>query len=183
MINQHSAEKPHWFYTARIALVLVAIMVAPGLFAASWEYMNETTLSWRTYGKKTYDEAKKLDRPLFVFIYADWCKWCKKFEKETLETPKIRKLLQDKYIPVTVNYDKQPKLAKQLGAKLVPTVVLIAPNNEKLLRFYGFLEKEDLADTLEQTMMAWRKGELPDKEVREFGEAETCCPLVKPKEN
>ncbi|NOZ09640.1 MAG: DUF255 domain-containing protein [Gammaproteobacteria bacterium] len=145
--------------------------------------MNETKIPWRSYGKETYDEAKKLDRPLFVLIYADWCKWCKKFEKETLETPELMELLQSKYIPVAIDNDKQPQLAKQLGAKLVPTVVLITPDGEKLLRFYGFLDKGGLLDTLDQTQVAWRKGELPDKEVKEFGNAETCCPFVAPPEH
>ena len=181
-MSRYSVATPYRSFAAGVVLFLVTLTTASGAGVTSWTYMDETKLSWRAYGQATFDEAKKRDIPLFVLVYADWCEWCKKLENETLETPKIMKLLQGKYIPVAINYDKQPKLAKQLGAKLVPTMILMTPGNEKLLRFYGFINIEDLSGTLDQTMVAWRKGELPDKEVEEFGSVETCCPLVAPKE-
>ncbi len=115
-------------------------------------------------------------------MYADWYNWCEKLEREALETPLIPQWLAERYVPVAVDIDEQPNLARQLGTKLVPTVLLLTPAGEKLLKFYGFLAAASMADNLQQTLTAWRKGELPDLEPREFGDQETCCPLTAPHE-
>jgi len=162
--------------------IFFLLLVAPMSEAATagWDYMAVTRINWQLYGEKTFAAARSQGKPLFVFVYADWCQWCEKLERETLETPQIRQWLADNYMPVAVDFDRQPKLARQLGARLVPTIVLITPEGEKLSRFYGFQDAQSMADTLQQVLTAWKKGELPDKSLHEFGSEETCCPLAAP---
>ena len=169
-------------YGITAVLAAVTVLVAATAAAAKWKYMAVSRIDWQPYGSAAYQEAARRSVPLFVFVYADWCRWCKKLEQETLETPRIRKWLAESYLPVAVDYDKQPKLAAKLGARLVPTVLLVSPKGEKLLRFFGFLKAADLEGTLKDTLAAWRAGELPEETMREFGSFETCCPLVPPPE-
>lgn len=143
-----------------------------------WKYMANTKIDWQPYGEQAFALAKKSDRPLYVFIYADWCQWCEKFEKETLETDLIRKEIRNKFIPVAVDIDVQPKLAKKLGATLVPTSLIVSPDAKKLIRFYGVTSAADLSDTLRQVLIAWREGRLPTTDF--FGETSTCCPITPP---
>ncbi len=140
--------------------------------------MANTKIDWQPYGEQAFALAKKSDRPLFVFVYADWCKWCEKYEKEALETDLIRKELKNKFIPVAVDIDVQPKLAKQLGATLVPTSLVVAPDAKKLIRFFGVTNAVDLSDTLSRVLTGWRKGELPTTDF--FGETSSCCPITAP---
>lgn len=170
-------------WAAGLALgLLFAVRPAPAAVKPDWNYLAISKIPWRNYGAQAYRAAAAGHKPLFVFVFADWCRWCQKLERETLETPRIRKWLTERYVPVAVDYDKQPKLAAALGARLVPTVVLVSPQGEKLLRFFGFLTAEDLEQTLQETLTAWQAGELPEEPIREFGSAETCCPLVPPPE-
>jgi len=143
--------------------------------------MDETLISWRAYGSGAFQEAMRTGRPLFVFVYADWCPWCQKLETEALETEPISRRLEREFIPVAVDYDRQPKLSKQLGTRLVPTVIVVSPDRKKLLRFFGFLDAPALADTLDRTLAKWRAGELP-AEPEEFGREELCCPIEAPRE-
>ncbi len=136
--------------------------------------MDQTQIDWRPYRQQVFDAAAINKRPLFVFIYADWCGWCQKYEQETLEKDPVRRRLADDYIPVAIDYEKEKELAKKLGARLVPTTILLTPQGKKLVRFFGLLNPEDLSDTLDRTLAMWRRGELPDEE---FGNEETCCPL------
>ncbi len=142
--------------------------------AGEWDYRAQSKIQWRDYGADAFAEAKSTGKPLYVLVYADWCHWCRKFETKTLETKLIRQLLQNEMIPVAVNNDKQIEIAKKLGANLVPTSVILTPDGQRLLRFYGFLPAEELDKALRRTLLHWRKGEMPEEE---FGDESTCCPV------
>ncbi len=156
--------------------MLVFVIGLPVANTSEWRYLEHSQIEWRQYNAAAFSEARKADKPLYVFIYANWCQWCKKLETETLETETIRSLLIRESIPVAIDYDKQAELARKLGAKLVPTNILLSPDGKKLLRFYGFLSAKDLSEVLQSVLLAWRRGELPEEE---FGDESTCCPVPK----
>jgi len=148
---------------------------APAAVIEDWNYREHTQIAWRTYGSEAFAEASRTGRPLFVLVYSDLCHWCRKYELEALEQPPVRDLLEKKFIPVAVDNDQQRVLGQRLGAKLVPTTLILAPDGKKLLRFFGVQSAGDLADTLAKTLALWRRGELPQPD---FGSAETCCPVT-----
>jgi thiol:disulfide interchange protein len=156
-------------------LVFALILFIPlATQATEWNYREQSKIQWRAYGEAAFAEAKAMNKPLYVLVYANWCHWCKKFETETLETELIRALLQEKMIPVAVDNVIQPKVGQQLGAKLVPTSVILTPAGQRLMRFYGFLNASELDEALRNVLLRWKKGELP---AEEFGDESTCCPV------
>lgn len=163
--------------TTTVTMLVVLLLGAWRIQATEvtgWHYMEQTRIAWRPYGEATFAEARRAGKPLFVLVFADWCEWCRKYEVETLETDAIRDRLGRDYIPVAVDYATQPALAKELGAKLVPTTLLLVPEGEKLLRFHGVQAAADLADTLDRTLALWKQGETPQPD---YGDIDTCCPL------
>lgn len=163
-----------------VALLLANLGVVPASWAGAeqgWNYMAASKIKWLTYGKKSFQQAKALKRPLFVLVYNDSCGWCRKFETETIETDPIRRRLSSDYLPVAVDAAKQPEMAKQLGAAVVPTTLLLTPDGRKIVKFHGFVAGRDLADVLDANLYRWRKGEIP---AEEFGSEATCCPLEAP---
>ncbi|GMR09036.1 MAG: hypothetical protein BMS9Abin26_2048 [Gammaproteobacteria bacterium] len=164
-----------------IFIFLLFMLGGPSANAEEWNYLQKSKINWREYNEQAFLEASKKNKPLYVFIFADWCPWCKKFETESLETKLIRSLLSEKFIPVAINQEKQPDLSKQLGARLVPASVLLTPKNRRIVRFYGFLTAQELSDILNKSFIRWSKGEVPEAEVPrdEFGDESTCCPLPK----
>ena len=67
-----------------------------------------------------------------------------------------------------------PEVAKKLGAKMVPTPILLTPDGRKMTRFLGFVDARDLADILDANRYRWRKGEIFGED---FGATEACCPI------
>lgn len=151
---------------------LLMLLLPPA--EAGWKYMAETKIAWQPYHRAAFDEAQRTGRPLFVFVYADWCRWCRKFGTETLETPDIRARLERDFIPVAVDYDERRNLSRELGVRLVPTTLLLTPDGKKLMRFFGVLSAAELAETLDKVLAQWRRGEW---QVLDFGDIDTCCPL------
>ena len=118
-----------YLITIGLIVILYGLRDMP-VHAKKWKYMAETSISWRAYGEAAFVEARKTNRPLFVLIFADWCEWCRKYEVEAIETAAIRKRSDRDYIPVAVDQVKQPGLARRLGAKLVPTTLLLTPDGK-----------------------------------------------------
>jgi len=105
----------------------------------------------------TIQEAEKLlkqaPRPIFVDTYTDWCRWCKKMDKETFTNPVISDILNTKFYPVkfdaegkeSVNFlgqtfvnDGKAGRAHQLAVALLqgqlsyPTVVFLTYEDGKV---------------------------------------------------
>ncbi len=161
--------------------VLAALLLAATVPAGAgprppegWDYLAVSRIPWRRFGDAALAEARRLNRPLFVLVFANWCHWCHKYETETLETDAIRALLSSRYVPVAVDYDRAPEAARRLGARLVPTSIVLAPDGRRLLRFYGVIGPRELAEVLNRTAERWARGEIPGEE---FGDERTCCPL------
>lgn len=150
--------------------VAVADGASPG-----WNYMTNTKLEWLPYGRPAFKRALDLNKPVFVLVYSDRCSWCEKYEKEVLETERIRMQLKRDFVPVAVDLETQRPLAKQLKAKLVPTTLVLAPDGTKLVRFYGVSSASEISETLDQVLSAWKQGKLPM--VDDFGSEERCCPI------
>ncbi len=161
-------------------LVLLTFVVMPGegetAELTGSGYLARTKIQWRVYGEAAFAEARRFGRPLFVLVFSDTCHWCRKYETEALEDSRVRVRIESKFIPVAVNFDRQPEVGRELGAKLVPASVILAPDGKKLLRFFGVQGAADLADTLDKTLALWRRGELAQPD---FGDFETCCPVAK----
>jgi len=145
-------------------------------YAQEWSYMEHSRINWRTYNKDAFLEAREKNRPVFILIFANWCHWCRKLETETLEKENIRNLLETYFIPIAVDHTKQKKLAEQLGAKLVPTSIIITHDGKKLLKFFGYITADSLEKSLNKTLASWRRGEIPEEE---FGNESTCCLIPK----
>lgn len=159
---------------SRLFVGIVIFIFMSVAYADAWNYRQHTKINWLDYNADAFLIAKNENKPLYIFIYSDLCSWCRKFETESLEKPAVRNILTNKFVPVALDQQIQPELAKQLGISLVPASLLITPDKKKLLRFYGFLTEAALTDALNKTLLSWQKGEIPEEE---FSDESTCCPI------
>lgn len=84
-------------------------------------------------------EAKRIQKPLFIDLYAVWCFPCKKLERETFSHPSMHKLLK-KYLVVKFNIDKPEgkKLVRRYRINRFPTTLMIAPSGREIERIVGY---------------------------------------------
>ncbi|OGI17762.1 MAG: hypothetical protein A2287_09050 [Candidatus Melainabacteria bacterium RIFOXYA12_FULL_32_12] len=77
----------------------------------------------------SWDEAIKMDKPIVVNFYVDWCGYCKRFAP-ILEN--LRKEYQSKYSFVLINADdaKNKKLVKDFNISGYPSLYLVNPKND-----------------------------------------------------
>lgn len=100
-------------------------------------------------------------RPTMVFVYADWCGWCRKTFAETFTNPAIIEQLNQDFQVVKLNTDSaEPVLAMGdqivterdlsavLGATALPTYVFLSAEGKPVGKLQGFYAAEDLSSEL-----------------------------------
>lgn len=118
---------------------LVLIFLSVGLLAASTAF--SASVRWRGY-----DEGialgKQENKKIFLYFWAEWCKYCEKMEKDTLNKPEIASYLNEKFIAVKVNSDSEQDVAIKYFVRGLPTSWFIGEKGEKISNLPGYVSPE-----------------------------------------
>ncbi len=120
-----------------------------GMMAWRAASLPETGTATPTEEGMDIDEYNALlhshDRVLIDF-YADWCVPCLKM-KPYLE--RLQQEIGDHVAVIRINVDEHPKIAEELGATIVPVLVLYE-NSAQTWTHHGYLDEESLRKQLTQ---------------------------------
>jgi thiol:disulfide interchange protein DsbD len=105
----------------------------------------------------TYKQVQKAiasGQPAVLDFYADWCKYCKKLDKETFSDPRVVAALEE-FQTLKIDIEKEPRLEREYGILGVPTIVFIGPDGKEMepLRQSGFRDAAQFLQILEQVKM------------------------------
>jgi thioredoxin-related protein len=111
-----------------------------------------------------YDEGLKLamqmEKPILVDFYTDWCRFCKKMDKETFSDNMIAEFLNENFVTVKVNAESknsvkteegtvsERQLARSFGVRGYPTYWFLKPNGEKINYSSGYAPPERFINIL-----------------------------------
>lgn len=100
----------------------------------------------------SYDEglalAKQEGKKMFVHFYANWCAYCKKMENETLKNSAVIDSLNQDFIPVRVNSDKDRDLARKFYIRGLPSTWFVSETGEKISSLPGYISAKMLLNAL-----------------------------------
>lgn len=68
----------------------------------------ENPVDWWPWGQEALDEAKQLDRPIFLSVGYAACHWCHVMAHESFENEDIARLLNDWFVPIKVDREERP---------------------------------------------------------------------------
>jgi len=104
-------------------------------------------IKWHSYNQGLA-LAKQEEKKVFVHFYADWCAYCKKMENETLKNPAVIDYLNQNFIPVRVNSDKDRDLARNYYIRGLPSTWFVSETGEKISSLPGYISAEMLLNAL-----------------------------------
>ena len=130
--------------------LLVMLFVCSSLFGAHVDNYAKSEGFERDY-TTAVKKAKKADKPLMMVLGADYCPWCRKFERKTLSSDMIKNYLDKEIITLVVDkkYDIDT-FPKKFQTYATPKVFFINPyTQEKFSESAGYIKKKDFMKKLE----------------------------------
>jgi thiol:disulfide interchange protein len=87
-------------------------------------------------------------KKVFIHFYADWCAACKVMENSTFKDPVVIASLNENFIPVKVDADREVQTASLFRVKGLPDNWFIAEDGEIIGHRPGYIPPEQLKNIL-----------------------------------
>jgi thioredoxin-related protein len=126
-------------------LSIVALILFSGCTGKDTTPQTEKDTTPQT-GKTTeemeeiFQTAQQENKPIMIYFWANWSKYCAGFKTKTLENPQVKKILEEDYVLVEINLDIDKEVAQQYGVRNVPYLVLMDPKGNILEKVVGDVE-------------------------------------------
>lgn len=111
-----------------IGFSLFAQGPAPELPAIKWLNWNEA-----------YNKSYASDKIILIDLYTDWCGWCKKMDKETFTDAEIVELINQYFIPVKLNPEKNGETYFYKGQQVTAQQLLKLLSKDQQLKYPAIL--------------------------------------------
>lgn len=138
-------------------LLLLLLTFSFAISAQIDEFASEVNYS-RDYNAALKD-AKSQNKLLMLVVVGDYCPWCKKFERKTLNSSLIQEQVKKDFIPVIIDKSKDKgKYPPEFYSKLIPTVFFIDPKTQKhVFESLGYSKKVTFAIDMDLALKAYKK--------------------------
>jgi thioredoxin-related protein len=113
--------------------IMVLTLMAAGTVSAQ-------EVQWRYDYTAARREAKEKQRPIVMDFGTSNCFWCKKLDASTFRDPGIVRQLNEQFIPLKIDAEREPGLAQTLRIQSYPTLVFAAPDGRILGSHEGFVD-------------------------------------------
>lgn len=108
--------------------------------------------------EEVFNQAQQEEKYVLVFMYTDWCGYCKKMKKEVFPNDSIKSALSDDFIKVKINGEGD--FGKIINVKYeisgFPTSLYLTPKQELLGQINGFANVETFY-TKSQALKSYKK--------------------------
>ena len=148
----------------RILLLLVLFVLLSGCLDINpkMNYLDDSpdkvdtgtlTLHKLTLGtdlSEALEIAETQDKPVFVYFRSEYCGWCKKFEEETFTNNTAISKLNENFVLVSLDVNKQKEDTRSFRLVGTPASVFLYPNSTELRRIPGYTDTESFITIINQ---------------------------------
>lgn len=141
-------------------ILLLAAFAAPFAFAQDDASVAAEGVAWKPF-EEAVSLAAKQQKKLLIDVYAPWCPWCRRLQREVYTDPAVQRYLSDTFVVTRLNGDDSAssltfktytltpaELAQGLMAQGFPTTVFLAADSEYITRLPGFVDAGEFLQIL-----------------------------------
>ncbi len=120
--------------------ILILMLLCTASMADSRE---NTAINWHGF-----DAAQKQGNPqnkkYFIYFFSDHCGYCRKLEQKAFTNSDIIRYMNENFVPVRVNTDKELELAQRYRVQGIPDLRFLSPEGDAIARWPGYTEADFL---------------------------------------
>jgi len=106
----------------------------------------DNPVDWYPWGEEAFNQARELDRPIFLSIGYSTCHWCHVMEHESFEDSTVAQLLNQYFVAVKVDREELPEVdhlymtvcQALTGSGGWPLTIVMTPDKEPFFARYLF---------------------------------------------
>ncbi len=137
---------------------IIAAFILIGAFLYSCNETDKSTaesntksadkIKWYSY-KKGIAQGKKEGKKIYINFHADWCRYCKKMDKETFKNKSVISYLNENFISIKVDSDKERSTSSEFNVKGLPDNWFLTEKGERIGNQPGYLPDKMMLQLLE----------------------------------
>jgi len=108
---------------------------------------GEDEIAWNTDIAKSMNQAARSGNPLFVDLWAIWCKPCKEMDETTYRIPEIVETM-GAFVPLKIDHDVHESFVERHRVEALPTVLILDGKGREIARMLGMIEPEEMLSTM-----------------------------------
>lgn len=131
-----------------VFFVYYSVNAAPLIDDGNYTYLSG--MKWYNTYDAGLEAAKAENKPIFVYSWAIWCKFCKRLHEEVYPDPRVSSILQNDFVLVAVDLDTNKEDAKRFSVSYPPKLIFLDPRGQKITEIPGYVPADTLLPILEQ---------------------------------
>jgi protein disulfide-isomerase len=144
----NTAAKPIWFILFVVA-GLVAVVGIAKLRGGSIDGDGKGQIDWQSDLSAARDQAGQEKKRVLLYFTAGWCPPCQKMKAGTWKDSAVADVVKQKYVPVMIDVDDQPMVAREYGVQGIPRVEMLTESGDRKLLTEGLATPAQMVEMLE----------------------------------
>ncbi len=132
---------------ARVWMILFVGLALLALVSVARLNSGRDRIPWRSDFSAAQRESAMTHRPIFLDFTASWCGPCQSLKTSTWADSGVAAALGG-YVPVSVDLDANPELAKQYHVSAIPMFVVLDAQGNSIKSSLGYLEPDQFLQWL-----------------------------------
>lgn len=124
-------------------LIILAILTCGMSASFANEHVNNTTDL-----NKAIEQAHAENKSIMLLFDKKDCYYCNEMKEKTFSNPEVISKLNEKYISVIIDINKEPKIASKYKVVGTPTVIFLDSNQKQIGKVEGFVDANEFLNTL-----------------------------------
>ena len=119
-----------------LGAVLILLAILPLLRFGS------TSIPWRVDASLAFHQARELNQIVLVFLYTDWCTYCRQMDRDTFQDRDVIERMASQYVWLRLNAETDPEgiqMQRDFRVRGFPTLLILDNRRREIDRLQGYL--------------------------------------------
>ena len=130
-----------------IIVHLLTLILMAGVSAPKPVMAGSGDIQWLSYAEGR-QRGETEQKKVFLVFQADWCRYCHQMEKETFSDSAVIAYVNQNFVPVSVNSDRETDIAAKYNVRGLPSTWFLSEKGDRIGNRPGYISTNEMLTIL-----------------------------------